>query len=359
MDLSYRSNGYDVLSYAECLNLVDKIDIDTINKLYKGNKSYMNFKFIGKGGQGKVYLISSKTCGCIVMKVMKLSSDIELLINKQCREIINKSICPNFLYYYGARRIKYYGLTFSEYADGTLEDWLHSAHSYTEWRSFMFQFLVGVLVIQRILKTFHSDLKPKNIFFKKLDRNIAFEYNISGSKYIVPTLGNLYILSDFGRAKSLIFKNSSNLNSVELFIKNNADLEHIIDLHKRIIVNSAERIYSLDDLIKIIKLKNDEYFEAYYQDTKESINKDLAKYPQHVRNKMIHRSVVYYVVEKDYIDPYSIPRDKIVMELPPREIIAQISEWKKYKNIEDILQTFNEFKNATEDLKIIKFTLKN
>lgn len=374
----YRSNSNDVSDFNTCNYIVRSFDYKFIDRLYKNNNKLsedhiiknnkVHIQMIGKGGQGKVYKIkaidlvatenelqhndscNTKKCGYIVIKIVKKNPKVnnnELKIISYCKDIIDKHISPNFLYFYGVNSIANYNIIMSEYADGNLEDWLKTFHSYSEWRSFLFQFLIGVLCVQTKLKAYHSDLKPKNIFYKKLaNRTLSFDYEIiDGGKreYIVPTYGYLYVLADFGRVQSLLLKhNKLNENSIKLYISNNIDLEHIIDLPKRIMVNTLEKIYSLDDLLRIIKLRDDIYFDNYFKNKRKEIDKDLSKYPDIVKNKMLYRSVAYYVVEKQYIDPNEIPDNLMIMKFPPSEIVLQLEEWHN-KSILKILDTFTEF----------------
>lgn len=395
----YRSNNNDVLDFSTCNDIISSFEYKLVDRLYKNNyklnedhniRNYLvNIQIIGKGGQGKVYKITAidlidiknnskdtyniKRCGYIVIKIIKDNKSIEynneLKITNYCKDIIDRRICPNLLYFYGVRYIGNYSIIMSEYADGSLEDWLKTHHSYDEWRSFMFQFLVGVLCVQTKLRGYHSDLKPKNIFYKKLvDTKLTFEYEVVQGKenkqktFVVPTNGYLYMLGDFGRIQSLLLKhNKLNEHSIKLFIKNNVDLEHIVDLPKRIMVNALEKIYSFDELINIIKLRDDIYFEGYLKNKKDEINKDLYKYPEKIKNKMLYRSIAYYVVEKRYIDPNEVPDNLMVMKLPPSEIINQLENWYGKKNILEILDIFTEYigeTDKTDDFRhITKFKL--
>ena len=361
--MSYRNNDYIIKNYDSCVKLVKNFKYDYIEKLFK-NKGYVNsqcLKYLGSGGQGRVYLLSEEECGKIVIKIIKSYDDNnnELLIVPYVKRIIEDYVSPNFLYIYGYEKIKNYTVIFSEYANGTLEDWLKTKHSYEEWRSFLFQFLSAVVVLQTVLKSYHSDLKPKNIFYKNLINKPVFEYNIQEKKYYVPTHGNLFLISDFGHVQSLMFKkNKLNKDSIELNIKNNIDLEHIIDLHKRIIVNSIEKVYTYGEMLNIIKKNNDLYFDNYLKSKKEEIDKNLSKYPEHVKKKMLYRSVAYYILEKKYIDLEAIPDNSMIMKLPPIKIINEIENWKDHDNILDILETFSEFKNVSSvTTNLIKFKL--
>jgi serine/threonine protein kinase len=371
----YRSNNIDVSDLSTCKEIVNMFGYKMIERLYRNsykiNEDYIfkdykvNIKLVGKGGQGKVYKVKAidftsssansedknrKRCGYIVIKVTKPSKqeDSELRAISYCKDIVDKHICPNFLYFYGTKSVGDYRIIMSEYANGNLADWIKVNHTYSEWRSFMFQFLMGVICIQTILKAYHSDLKPKNIFYKRVvDSELTFDYEVhvggSGAvNYIVPTFGYLFVLADFGLIQSLLFEhNKLNDESIKLFIKNNIDLEHVIDLPKRIMVDALDRIYSIDELIKIVSLRSDPYFDGYLKNKRIEINRELAKYPEAVRNKLLYRSVAYYIIEKEYISPSEIPGKLI--NLPPIEIINQLKGWKG-KSIPEILDTFSEYR---------------
>jgi thiamine kinase-like enzyme len=369
--LKYRSNDNDVLDFQVCDDIVSSIKYKLIEKLYYNKNSKFRYlsdtpaaeiSALGRGGEGKVYLVQNKECGSIVIKISK-GNDNESKISKYCKEIVDKYICPNLLYFYGVKHVKKYNITMSEYADGTLEDWLETKHTYEEWRTFMFQFLVGVLCIQIKLKAYHNDLKPKNILFKKLSiPNIVFLYKIQEKQYMVPTTGNLFVIADFGKIQSLLLRqNEMDKNSIELFIKNNLDLEHIIDLPKRIIVSGIEAVYSFDELIDTIRTHNDTYFDNYLQNKRDEINEQLRKYPDYVKNKMLYRSVAYYAVEKNYIDWKDLPTDSLKMKPPPKQIIDQLNQWKdSNKKITDILDTFTEYQTNVQsytDQHVVTFSL--
>ncbi|AYV84083.1 MAG: serine/threonine protein kinase [Hyperionvirus sp.] len=223
----------------------------------------------------------------------------------------------------------------------------------------MFQFLTSVLTVQLILQAYHGDLKPKNIFYKKLTNpSIKFHYKINNHSYTVPTFGYLYLLADFGNIQSLLLKhNKLNADSIKLHIKNNLDLSHIIDLHKRIAVNAIEKIYNYNDLIKIITSKNDKYFALYLKNKQIEVNKDLKSYPDKVKNKFLFRSIIYYALENDYINFSELPQIPGAMKLPSQKIISEMTSWKKYESIVDILNTFDDYKREEKGDNIVDFTL--
>lgn len=372
---NYRSNNNDVSSLDVCKNIIDHlkyklVDRLFINKNFKLNEDHtfgkyrVNIKMVGKGGLGKVYKISSiddhtsqTKCGHIVIKIIKnnyknhkdeANSELEMI--GYTKTLVDKCICPNLLHYYDVKTVGNYYIILSEYANGTLEDWIKKSRTYDEWRSFMFQLLMGLLCIQEKLKAYHADLRPWNIFYKDLvDRKALFEYNIVLSdkkysrKFIVPTTGYLHIIADFDKTQSLLLKhNNLNSESIKMYIKNNIDLEHIIDLYKFILVRTIEKKYSLKELISTVNSRNDIYFEGYIKNKEIEIDNELKKFPNQDKNKWLSRSVAEYIVQKEYIGPTDIPQDEMIMKLPPIEIINQFKQWKGM-NILDIIDSFTEF----------------
>lgn len=388
-NLNYRNNGYQLISLNHCLDFLNNFGTHKLGQLYYNYSNYSNdshhsnhsnshLKFLGKGGQGRAYLIHTGDCGYVVIKISPIrrsksksefgtesGDDSEIAMIPLCRDIVDRSISPNFLYYYGTKNIGNFTVILSEYADGTIENWIQTSHTYDEWQSFMFQFLIAVLCIQTILMGYHSDLKPKNIFYKKISTPY-FKYYITGSStetlFLVPTYGYMYLVADFGHMQSLLLPhNKLNANSIKLFMKNNIDLEHIFGLYKRIMVTIIEKTYNINQLITLIKNQaSDEYFEGYYDTKKNEIERDMKNYPQKIKDKMLFKSVCYYVVEKKYITVEDIRRifsgpgsnleskNDFGVVLPPDEFIKELQilevEASKHKII-DLLSFFRPYYN--------------
>jgi hypothetical protein len=349
MAQTYRDNNFNVTNIDKCISYVNNLNIKD-----------KNLTFLGKGGQGTAYLLNTLLCGKIVIKISKNIPDTEkeILALKMCKQYIDNDITPNFLYYYDTINKNNMSYILTEYADGTLEDWIRVVHSDSEWRSFMFQFLHGVYIIQTLLKAYHSDLKPKNIFYKKLkSKDSVFKYIIANDTYYVPTHGYLFMLADFGHIQSMLVGKPKISNStIQTHIDNNIDLEHIIELPKRILVSSLEKMYTKDQMINIIKDNKDEYFNNYLQSKTAQINKDLNKYPQFIKNKMILKSIAYYIIEKKYIN--NIPIDKQVKKLPSNKIINDISNiFAEKTSIINMFKMFDDYKTAVSTVKT--FSIKN
>ena len=97
------------------------------------------------------------------------------------KQIIDDNICPNFIYMYE----KYNNFLLMEYADGDLESFFKIKKFSDEiFYSMILQILIGILVLHKNLKTFHNDLKPKNIFYKKIsmDKYKFFKFRIYFTK---------------------------------------------------------------------------------------------------------------------------------------------------------------------------------
>lgn len=358
-DLSYRYNGYSINNYDQCKNFVYSLNNNDLSQAYY--KRYINkktnnqtnnqsIKFLGKGGEGVVFLISTNDCGDIVMKIIKHKSN-KIINNEQyyakiTRNIIDNNHSPNFLYIYDIIKRDNFDLILSEYADGTLEQCIEYNHldNDQKWYSLLFQIVQAVKVMQK-LNIYHGDMKPKNILFKKIDKNTIFKYD----QYKVNTYGYLFIVSDFGHAQSLLM--NENKKSIELHIQSNSDLEHIKTIHKRIMVTSIVKKYKLNQLIDIINKNNDIYFDGYYKKEVDKINNELKSYPQSVKDRMILRNVAYYVVEKGYIQP----NDLEVRIMPSNKIINMIEQFDN-KNIDEILQMiYQQLNPPIEGSHIVTF----
>lgn len=358
--LNYRSNNFDLINIKECiLNIKDfskkKINLLKIGESYK----FPNYtlKYIAKGGNGYVYLLSSKKCGFIVVKntLISIETENEIYFLEKVRDIIEKRICPNFLYNYIYENINNTYILFSEFANGTLETWLTDHHSIYEWNNCLFQILYGVYVMQNKMGTYHGDMKPKNILFKNIQNN-TFKYNILDKTFYITTK-YLFLIADFGKSQSIYKENNKISNeSIMAFIKNNADLENIEALPKRILVSAVEKKYNGDlyNFHKFMLSVKDNGYNSYYYSEKNKINVELKKYPNNVKNKMLLRSLIYYAIEKKYIKPGDVADEYFDMKYPPLEIVNKLKQIGNH-NIIDILDWFSNMDNGVLDL-IEEFT---
>lgn len=329
-------------------------------------KQHINKKtFIGKGGQGTVFKIESPKCGGIVLKTYHKKtnqSEIykEVNILDRVKKIIDEDICPHFMYYYdffkSNEKDDMMLNILMEYADGDLEKWVKTEHTTEEWKNLLFQFIIGVHVIQKYLKGFHSDLKPKNIFYKNINKkeNEYFEYSIDNKKYFIKNHGILFILADYGHLQSTFFDDNimseENINSA---IRENQDFDFLKDFVKRIKVTNLSKKYNLENLKS--KFRDNDKFNTYMKEEHDKINKIMSKYPENIKEKFLLRSLLYYCLEENLII-YS--NEKLEEEQKPpniesSELIEKILNDKG--DIENILDKyFKEYQNKEENIKIIK-----
>ena len=326
-----------------------------------------NNVFLGKGGQGSVYKIESPTCGGCVLKVYHHKTENkqiyrEINILDRVKKIIDDNICPNFIYYYDFFKISENNNTkiniLMEYADGDLEKWVRESHTELEWLSLVFQFICGVHVIQKYLKGYHSDLKPKNIFFIKINNsnNEFFEYIINTKSYYLPNTGYLFLLADYGHFQSQFFDdNYISQEDIQSAIRENQDFDYMRDFIKRIQVTNLLQIYNIKKLND--KFKNNEKYQVYYKNELDKINKDLKKYPKHVTNKFINRNLLYFCLEENLINYDKDFKNIETKEILPDKKIKQFLETvlSDKDNIDKLFEKyFMDFTNKKDNMKIIK-----
>lgn len=333
----------------ECLNEIKTFIKTNIDLIIKKKYNGKNVRFIGKGGQGVVYLFNlNENCKNIVAKISKKTnvSVKEASVFNLITKLPDGTSSPNIIKSYGNLEINNYICLLMEKADGSLEDWIKVEHSFDQWKSLILQILLGVLFMQKILKMYHGDMKPKNILFKSIpDKTSTLEYDIDNKHYSVKTYGIQILISDFGTAQTKLLKNNILTNNeIDMHIKNNLDLEHLITFHKRIIVNLLENVYSYDDIIELIKEKQDKKFKEYLDLKTEETFKTLHKYPDHIKKAMILRSLLYYMLEHKYINVDEIP--VMINSKPPPQKIVDILEniilINQNKSIEQMIQEIQE-----------------
>lgn len=291
------------------------------------------FEFIGSGGEGIIYKVM-KYAIKIYKTNTKLSFNREIEIMKMTNNLLEKNVSINFLKLHDSFTKFNHTVIIMDLVDGSLEDWYKEKHSDSEWIVILFQILYNILVMQKCLKMYHSDMKPKNILFKKLNNfiNIKFiikEHNEEKVSFILKTNYIIYI-SDFGHSLSLLFKDDEKSSDIiKECITNNYDLIHIKTLYNRLLVDILQNKYTIDDLLKT---KNDK-MKDYFLSEQERINTEMKKYPQHIKNKMLLRSVIYYLLNNNLIN---------------------IDEYKDILPSENIKTIIEELTNETQIIDMIK-----
>jgi len=287
------------------------------------NNINIKLDFVGKGGEGVVYKHND-----YAIKFYKniIPFNKELFVLRLINRLGNK-ITNNFLTLFGCTQIFRKDVLIVNLIDGNLETWVYNKHTDNEWLCMIFQMLYGVLTMQQCLKMYHSDMKPKNLLFKKINPSVI-KYNIKNGKtehiYNIQT-NYTFIISDFGHSSSLMFPkkeyNEKNMSDdkIKEFINKNKDLEQLAFFYKRLVVNMIKNTYDMNDLIKMGN--NNDDFLSYMNSAKNEINSDMREYNDKVKSHMLFRSLAYYLLENNYVDIKKLKNSEGKIYLPSKKII--------------------------------------
>jgi len=339
-----------------CINNMSKQTIIQFNTQCRNGTikhNNCNFLFLGKGGEGCVYKV-----GNYAVKFYKSSNDKnqsnELVSMMHCTKLFEKNVTNQLMKLEGHTVVHNYTVIIMKLISGSLEDWILQSHSEQEWYKMIFQVTYGVLCLQKCLKMFHSDLKPKNILFKTLDTPITINFKVQNELDITFETNTEFYLADFGHAQSLLFKKNKLSNSnIENALENNTDLEHLSEFNKRLIVSILLENYSIEQIISLAK--DDPNVTSYIKNERNKLTEKFKNFPPHVLNNMIKRSISYYVYEKGYVLTDSLDQTKI--KLPP-DIIAQFLPTLNTKiNIIELLKKIMEHIDKSKAVPKHKYCL--
>jgi serine/threonine protein kinase len=277
-------------------NINDKFNLKNLTickKLLNLNKT----EFVNKGKQGEIFKVSSNDCGSVIVKKklirkedkkwknneqwMKDELEIEYKIMLITNRMINNSICPNFIKVYDFN--KDIPLIIMEYADGDCK--FLFKNEYFEkmlYKSFLFQVCMSIYCFNNYTMLYHRDVKPENILYKKINKNLIFHYKMNNKNYYVPTYGYLFMLCDYGASKFKLDGRETDINNFNYNI-----IKHIIQL------------YTTDDITLeykhiITEIKNTEEFTKKIFDDK-NITK-LIHFIKNIKNQKIN-NFVYEIYE--------------------------------------------------------------
>ena len=296
MNLSYRKNiddNYNLKKLDKCLDLVNK-----------------NIKFpLSSGKQGNTYKIHSELCGSAVLKEIFLQdekNDIRKITNLEHRvltllkkQIINEFKCPNFIEIYHYDHKKPYILM--EYADGDCRFLFKDKYYETEiYEIFICQILIALLCLHSQTIIYHRDVKPANILYKNIEKNIIFHYRINNEDYYIPTNGYLFMLADFGRASLELGIYTEEKNFATQIEKYHIDFlnDKFITLEKFFLIFSDEEQKKL----KKINIKGEPDFKKVIQYAflnKMLINKtDINEYIYKMYNILVSKIPIQEIINK-------------------------------------------------------------
>jgi hypothetical protein len=187
------NSGLNVYNLAKCKENVYKFNMEDI------------YKKIGSGFQSVVYLLNDEKCGSIVIKkyfknkIHEMNKETKSLL--AVKELIMKNISPHYIYMYEYDNKN--GLILLEYVDGDIKKLYDNFSIFLSDEfiySFFFQILYGIQCEYEICNILHHDVLPNNILKKSINKNRIFVYTVNKKKYYIPTYGNLFVISDYGRS---------------------------------------------------------------------------------------------------------------------------------------------------------------
>jgi hypothetical protein len=222
----------------------------------------------------------------------KKKFDKILFFNKITNKLVKKNICPNFIMMFSYDKSE---LNISmECVVGTFEYFIKNNYDEKIFISGLFQIIYSIMILQKIIKTLHTNLVIKNIFYKKINSRIKyFKYIIDNTEYFVPTYGYLFMIGNFDKAQTLIDKKkifSSNLNKedVEFGINYNLDFDGLKSIVNKILETNKKFNYmklimeSKNDIREILK---DYFFKLFNLSNIENSDIKVFNYNNHDKNK--------------------------------------------------------------------------
>lgn len=323
------------------IQIIKSISHDTLLKILSREKTIIiqdgvTFIYLNYGREGIVYKFND-----YALKFYRNKSYItnEIQIIKKYIIPLDENISNNFLKIYGTVDLFDHSVLIMELVDGNLQDWVLSMHTDKEWLTMLFHILYGIFVMQYHMKVFHSDVRPRNVLFKKLDRPINVKYIVEGNDITITTsfsTDTFFKIADFGKASGLeLSHNKLPIESIKISIQNNIDLRHMRELYIRLAVDALSYSHTLKDLLKIGE--KDKYFQGYVNKKKQQTD---AYMPDDMKEQNLFRAVAYYLIEKNYFNLNNFPSaGKVFMPS---------------KKIRDVLDLFEVTKDKKSMLNLLK-----
>jgi serine/threonine protein kinase len=291
--------------------------IDIFNNLLHDEKllNYQNLEFIyiNKGSEGSVYSVEKCALKVYTKSIAErgIVGRRELDVMILCKKLVDDNVTIHVLNMIDFAIIHGHLVILMELVDGSLDDWVLEQHNDQEWYKMIFQIMYGIMCLQECLKMYHSDLKPKNILFKKLKKAITLKIIISDILNITFETSTIFYIADFGHAQSLLFKSNEISNdAIKLAIINNADLEHLIGLNRKLIVRTIDNNYSTNELIDFGKHNKQmmEYVESNLQRLKK-IQKRM-KLAEFKFQFLVKMGIINYIIDHKIINTDNIQKNK-------------------------------------------------
>lgn len=355
--------------------LVNFIKNNEINKTL-----FKKYNLLGKGTTGEIYELSNN----IVIKYFYKNNEkkyitkyeiihipMELFINQEASELIDNCICPNFLYCYKINESPPFLLL--EKADGTVKDFLkfvvkhandtNYKHYYNILKSMIFQLSIALLCMNKYMDIYHYDLQSNNLFYKKINENVMFQYKLNDITYYVPTYGYLFMIGDFGNAISNI-----QLSKVKYILETTHGKS--VNLTKKIHKVQQDKFKTLSEDYHFMTMLHNRLLKEFISKTisHETINELKNKFvpsrisfenfnnaikminPKSKNETENYSVVIHYLINNHAIDLKDIvPEYILVLYHKINKYVSLFDNIKKFDTVDDYLNMFSTFKKYKND----------
>lgn len=337
-------------------NEIKKLTISSRNGNIEFNDNNIKSKYLTKGFVGQIYQYEYKNIKFIIKKQPNNDKAInEYTLLNFMSNIVASKISPNFIISYGNYITNEYNYIIMEKMEGTLNDFLDNYHNNMEWESFLFQFLIALYVTHSYGKIYHGDLGENNIFYHRLnnkEKYFCYKLTVPEGQYnfVLNHKKILFTISDFDKSKSVLTVNDPvQQEKILNEINNLSDLRRLSEMIQRIYVSYMIQQFSIDQLIDIIKKNKDDQFDKYLLKEKQKLIS--YKLPGKNINKLIKKSICYYILENNYLSPESL--NQIGKKLPSLEIINlmnNIFKSEKKSLVKIIINNFSHLIKTDDNL---------
>jgi hypothetical protein len=237
----------------------------------------------------------------------------------------------------------------TEQCDGNLIDFFDKEHKLDVYKSLVFQICCMAYCLQKYIKIYHNSFFYRNILFKKINKNIVFNYKIKNVDYYVPSRGYLFVLIDFQRSK-YIYDDPPKNRDIRKF-------KYIYHRPIKIIIRN-NNITNIKTLLNLINIKHIEKIYHTWYNEKTTNNYKFYKTTQK-RWDTLFTEILHLAINEnlfDYTKFYTKYTEKIV------ELLKYYSDniFKSKDDIADLLyKHFAEFINkpSDTDINIVSFKM--
>lgn len=125
---------------------------------------------------------------------------IEFAAGLLLNQLVLQNVSPHFMILYDVEITKKDLVLYFEYINGgTIEQWAKTKRPASQWFNAMFQIMAALYVMMQYFNMSHTDLHANNVMFNKVKPGGYWKYIIDGNEYIVPNLGYVFYIIDYGR----------------------------------------------------------------------------------------------------------------------------------------------------------------